>query len=304
MIERRTVGKTGLSVCRIGLSSAGITDETLDYAVGQGLNFIFHSTDLHAFAYQSSINALRRYCKRGSSLRDSIVLAACSYVNAADKVHAVLVDQIYTLGVDHVDIFLWGWVSGEQRPNSLLTAANRLKNPSSRAFVDNMIGRSREEADRIRSAGYARFVGISTHDRQLASQLYRDGNIDVLMVRYNIAHRGAETDVFEALQPGKPGIIVFNATHNSMGSFAGQSLPHFRQPVTHEELYQFVLARREVDVVLASLQNKHEIDRALAATRLHLQEQRCVELRAIGDVIRSEWHQVRRAAAQRSGGEI
>src|SRR5205085_1186588 len=39
-------------------------------------------------------------------------------------------------------------------------------------------------------------LGLTSHQRKLAAETARSGLLDLLMIRYNAAHRGAETDVF------------------------------------------------------------------------------------------------------------
>ena len=68
----------------------------------------------------------------------------------------------------------------------------------------------------LRNRGYARSVGVSTHDRKLAATISADPRLDVLMLRYNVAHRGAEDDVFPHLKSSRPGIVVFNVAHDGV----------------------------------------------------------------------------------------
>ena len=41
-----------------------------------------------------------------------------------------------------------------------------------------------------------RLLGLTSHQRKLAAETARSGLLDLLMIRYNAAHRGAETDIF------------------------------------------------------------------------------------------------------------
>src|SRR5207302_4135447 len=44
--------------------------------------------------------------------------------------------------------------------------------------------------------GRVRMLGLTSHQRPLAAEAARSGLLDMLMIRYNAAHRGAETEVF------------------------------------------------------------------------------------------------------------
>ncbi|MCB9783297.1 MAG: aldo/keto reductase [Candidatus Omnitrophica bacterium] len=60
-------------------------------------------------------------------------------------------------------------------------------------------------------------IGITSHRRRLAAEIAERGETDLLMIRYNAAHRGAETEVFpiasENANPGR-GLHL-----SSVGSF-------------------------------------------------------------------------------------
>src|SRR5262245_57345694 len=47
-----------------------------------------------------------------------------------------------------------------------------------------------------RQQGLLRMIGLTTHQRSLAAEILRARLLDLLMVRYNAAHRGAETEIF------------------------------------------------------------------------------------------------------------
>ena len=53
-------------------------------------------------------------------------------------------------------------------------------------------------AGRPSATAAVRRLGITTHQRPLAAEAARSGKLDLLMIRYNAAHRGAETEVFPA----------------------------------------------------------------------------------------------------------
>jgi aryl-alcohol dehydrogenase-like predicted oxidoreductase len=227
--------------------------EVLDYALSQGVNYVFYSSDMHAISYNRSRAALRKYCRGGSRRRNQVVLAAASYLCDPEKIMPAVIDQMVSLGVDHVDVFHWGWVTRGNQPGTLLAAAHDiLRTEEGRRYVDEMTRVTRQARDELRCRGYARFLGISTHDRVLAAELANNPLVDVVMFRYNVAHRGAEHDIFPALPHHRPGTVAFNATHSGAGSLTRRppGISGAKYAPTHSDLYRFVLDRPEIDLVL------------------------------------------------------
>ena len=55
-------------------------------------------------------------------------------------------------------------------------------------------------------------VGATTHDRSIAKRLALDSRVDVLMHRFNMAHRKATVEVFPAAIETRTPVVVFTAT--------------------------------------------------------------------------------------------
>jgi aryl-alcohol dehydrogenase-like predicted oxidoreductase len=100
-------------------------------------------------------------------------------------------------------------------------------------------------------------------------------DFDVVHLRYNAAHPGAEQDIFPNLPGnGRAGLVSFTAT--SWGQLVGKSVffrrgrsiaPRERVP-SGSDCYRFVLTRPEVDVCMAGPANAAQMDQALEALRL------------------------------------
>jgi aryl-alcohol dehydrogenase-like predicted oxidoreductase len=264
------LGRTDLQVCPIGIGCGiGISSADLAYAVDRGANYVFWSSDLHPTTYGPARDTLRALCGRGSPRRDRVVLAACSYLCDPEKIMSAVADQLLALKLDHVDVFFWGWVTRWGDPHELVARTRPVVcGADARGTIDAFFSLTRHVEDELRCRGYARYLGISTHDKAIAAQLAADELVDVVMLRYNIAHRGAEKVVFDTLRAGdRPGIVAFNTTHNASGSLtaAPPGLPAHCYRPTHADLYRFALDRPEVDVVLTGPQNREHIDHALSA---------------------------------------
>ncbi len=64
----------------------------------------------------------------------------------------------------------------------------------------------------LRDEGKVRWLCASTHDRPRAGRLAADSILDVLMIRYNAAHPGAEQEIFPHLAARRPAVVSYTAT--------------------------------------------------------------------------------------------
>ena len=114
------------------------------------------------------------------------------------------------------------------------------------------------------SAGLVRHLALSTHNRPLASALAKEAEYDVLHVRYNAIHRGAERDIFPHLPPreSRPGMVAFTATSwrqllTKSKLAAGERVP------SAADCYRFVLSHPAIDVCMAGPKNALQLKAAL-----------------------------------------
>jgi aryl-alcohol dehydrogenase-like predicted oxidoreductase len=134
--------------------------------------------------------------------------------------------RLRELGTDYLDVFQLYWLS----KMSALTAAVQ------------------EELVRLKEEGKVRAVGVSIHDRPRAGRLAEDSILDLLMIRYNAAHPGAEQDVFPHLAARRPALVAYTATAwrrllRAPRGWTGKVM-------TAGDCYRFCLASPHVDVVL------------------------------------------------------
>ncbi len=293
---RRLLGRTHLDVFPLGLGGGGSisTDDTI-YAVEKGINYLFFSSDLHHFAYQGLGRAIMQLCGKGARDRDSIVVATVSYVNDPEKLVAALYDQITELKLDYVDVFHWGWITDATDCARLLSSHRELTTDSiTTTMIRTLVGmqaRASEVSASLVTRGLARYVGASFHSRAKARAAI--DLLDVLMVRYNIAHRGFEVDLAPALPASKadaPGIVAFNTAHEGGRPFhlrpSGYD-PNWPVPSATDS-YRFALSHPAVDLVLTGLRNRHEIDEAVQSMgRGPLSESQLRFMSRYGDLIRT-----------------
>jgi aryl-alcohol dehydrogenase-like predicted oxidoreductase len=266
----RQLGKTGLQVSPLGIGAGiGISSEDVLYAFEHGINYFFFSSDLHHATYQHSARALRELCRCGSTVREQVVLATVTYINDPEKLTAILIDQLNELKVDYIDIFHWGWVTDSTNMLPLLKGSHKLKGSSTgHQSIRQLCQVTAEVNTELLRRGLVRYVGASFHSRTQARAWMR--NLDVLMLRYNIAHLGMEQDIVPFLYGDKnqdPGIVVFNSAHDKMGALhippPGYAMNQYVPSIP--DCYRFALTNPWVDLVLTGLRNRKEVDLALAA---------------------------------------
>ena len=108
----------------------------------------------------------------------------------------------------------------------------------------------REELQAVRESGLVRAVSISTHDRKFAVELAREGVLDAMMIRYNAAHRGAETEIFPHLPESNPAVVGFTATRWTRLLRPPRGYPNEARVPTAGMCYRFVLSNPAVHVCL------------------------------------------------------
>jgi predicted aldo/keto reductase-like oxidoreductase len=269
----RKLGRTDLTVSCLGLGGGGgISSEDTLYAFEQGINYFFYSSDLHHYIYSSMSDALRKLCGRKSSVREKVVLATVTYIKSPEMALSALLDQFLELKIDYIDILFWGWVGtndGSVLKDCLqLSPDLRGANSVYQRTVERMIGTS----ERLKQMGAVRYIGASFHDVNLARMWSKSPLLDVVMVRHNVAHRSAQSHLFNQLDvqnPQRPGIVTFKSTGSHSGALweAPPGLPKGCWRPSVPDFYRYSLSQNCVDVCLMGLQERWEIDAAIAAIR-------------------------------------
>src|SRR5271165_487410 len=166
-----------------------------------------------------------------------------SYSRIAALVPWSLERALKSLGMDHADILLLGLWNKDVSP----------------AIFD--------QALRLRERGLIRAIAVSTHNRpQAAALANHKGDVDVLHVRYNAVHPGAERDIFPKLPAPavRPGIVAFTATcwgdlMKPDNVSAGERIP------SADDCYRFNLTNPAVDLCLTGPRSVSDLTAALDA---------------------------------------
>ena len=242
-LERRPLGKTGLEVTPLVLTAGGVrgvnpkglklsADEVERAYHEHGINTFFANT-----LFPNVAEGIRRLIRAGH--RDDLVLVSMSSLPFGWSIRRNWEKQARAFGIDHIDVFLMGWVQG-------------------RWYLS---GRAWPTMERLREEGKVRAIGWSTHNRKMATELARERRPDVMMIRYNAAHRGAERDIFEPLGENCPGIIGYTATR--WGMLMRPPMEGV-QGMTAPECYRFALSHPAVCTVMCAARTRGEVDENVA----------------------------------------
>jgi len=259
------LGNTGITVCRLGLSATYRPGKRVIYkALDEGVDFFFcYGFDTHM------ISVLRDVLKNNRE-NYSVVTGAYNLLWTYPNLRRTLEKRLRQLHTDYIDVFLFLGVIKEKH------------------FTEQV----REELYRLREEGKARFVGISTHNRKFAGKLAAEGALDVIMMRYNAAHRGAEQDIFPYLNQYNPGVVSYTATRWRYLLKRPQGWPKEGLIPTAGMCYRFVLSNPHVDVCLTAPSNIKQLKENLVAFRQGpLGEDEMEFMRKFGDAVhhRKKW---------------
>ena len=136
--------------------------------------------------------------------------------------------------------------------------------------------------------------GLSTHRRGLAADALARG-IDPVMVRHNLAHRGAEAELFEDAERRGAGLITFsNLLYGRVFESSGVCAPP-----SPRECYAYSLAQPAVTATLSSPETHAQLEENLAALAHRLSPERVDELRRHGDAVHRRERRYRRLVRER-----
>jgi len=222
--EKVILGRTGLRVGRLGISSSfGAPAEAFEEAFEKGCNYFSWGTFVKGRSKEmkkSIINITNTY------QREDLVLSMFTYAHQAYITEKLFVRGLKELGIEFADILVLGYYP--KRPNQRI--------------IDGAL--------ELKENGLVRHIGISSHHRKVFADLFEEGLFDIYHIRYNAAHRGAETDTFPFINmENKPGIVTFTTTR------WGQLLDPKKMPDNVKvpsaiDSYRFVLSNPNVDICM------------------------------------------------------
>ncbi len=218
----RTLPHVGKRVLRLGLSASyGLDERGIRDALAAGMNYVFWSR------WSKPLTAALRDEIRKDRER-LVVVGGPTIGYARGAVRKAAERALRLLGTDYLDVFQLYWLGKMS------------------AWTRGTV----EELVRLRGEGKVRALGVSIHDRPRAGRLAEDSPLDLLMIRYNAAHPGAERDVFPHLERRRPAVVAYTAT-----CWRKLLRPprRWKGPAASAgDCYRFCLSSPHVDVVLCA----------------------------------------------------
>jgi aryl-alcohol dehydrogenase-like predicted oxidoreductase len=184
----------GVPVCRLGLASYGqtaITSDDLLRALDRGVNFFnWEGLAEGSSADRALTSAVASLGSRRSSVVVCVQFGARSKADAAAELQSVLA----ALNTDYIDVLTIYYVERADEWEEITSPGGALH------YLRDVL-----------RDGVVRRIGVTSHQRRLAATMAESGLLDLLMIRYNAAHRGAEQEVFPVTEPRRLPIIAYTA---------------------------------------------------------------------------------------------
>jgi predicted aldo/keto reductase-like oxidoreductase len=227
-------------ICRLGLASRGNTNLAVDdvfYAVNRGIHFLNWCGTPNPFA-----QALAQLGPRRSQVMISVQFEA----RTAKEARAELSHILRELHTDYLDVLTFYYVEE-------ISEWHEVTGP----------GGALEYCRAAQRDGMVRLLGLTSHQRPLAAEFARSGLLDLLMIRYNAAHRGAETEVFPVTDALKMPVVVYTclrwggllrATPDDPPGYVAPRAPAW---------YRFALQSPSVAAALMAPENRAELEEDL-----------------------------------------
>jgi len=258
--EKTTLGRTGLKVGRLGISSSfGAPAAAFEEAFERGCNYFNWGSFIKGRSSEMQ-RALINICRAGR--RNDLVIAMLTYAHNPFLTEHFFLKGLKDAAIDYADVLLLGWFP---------------KRPSQK-IIDSAL--------ELKEKGLVRFVGITGHNRKLFPELAEEGLFDVFHIRYNPTHRGAETEIFPFMEKdNRPGIVSFTATDWRKLLKPGR-MPPGETVLSASDCYRFVLSHPGVDVCMMGAKNLGQVQKNLKVLDSGpLTENELVRIRHIGDFV-------------------
>lgn len=260
---------------RLGLATRGdnrLSPDDVSCAVERGVNYL---------NWCGREDGLSRFVRESRSVRRDIVVAVQFKARTRDEADREL-DRIAEILGGPADILTLYYVESNEEWDRIVGPAGSW----------NVL------AERRRTRRLA-MIGVTTHQRPLAAkwagQVSLDGEprLDLLMVRYNAAHRGAEREVFPATEAlGTPVVCFTGLRWGALlepASIRTGSCEESGWAPSPAECYRFCLSNAAVSVMLTAPKTRAELEESLGLLDdwRAMDDEDAARMRAHGDRIRA-----------------
>lgn len=227
-------------VFRMGIAgNYGLDSSDIEWAAEQGANYWVWGASF------SKVTAGIKEVIRKDREQNVVALLGWGYFGR--QIRRSVEKALRTLNTDYLDVFKLGWLGR----TSLY----------SRDIIDSLL--------KLKQEGKIKALGTSIHDRKRAGRLALDSALDLLMIRYNAKHPGAEEDIFPHLKKRNPLVVSYTALAwgqlikpvpgIAMAPWPGSPGEAKIPPLTPELCYRFVLSNPHVHLVLTGPKNREQL---------------------------------------------
>jgi predicted aldo/keto reductase-like oxidoreductase len=227
-------------VCRLGLATRGtngLTPADIHHALDRGVNFL---------NWCGNPDGLSEAIAGLGPRRREVMVCVQFEARTADDARTELAAILRELRSDYIDVLTFYYVEEASEWQQIIGPGGALEYC--------------QEASRRREV---RVLGVTSHQRPLAADMARSGLLDLLMIRYNAAHRGAETDVFPTTDAlGLPVVVYTCLRWGALLRPTPDDPPGFVVPPA-PAWYRFALQSPSVTVALMSPESREELDEDL-----------------------------------------
>jgi predicted aldo/keto reductase-like oxidoreductase len=225
------------TVRRLGLATRGNTHLTPDdvwLALQAGINY---------WNWCGHEDGMAAAARELGSRRSDVVIAIQLESRDKESAQRELEDTLSHLRTDYIDIVTFYYVEHHQEWQEIISDRGAL--PVMRAARDQ---------------GLVRMIGLTTHQRSLGAEVLRSRKLDLLMARYNAAHRSAETSLFPIAQEFETPVVTFTSLRwKGLLHATPEDPPHFTLP-SAPDWYRLVLSNPAVAVALMAPDNRKELE--------------------------------------------
>jgi aryl-alcohol dehydrogenase-like predicted oxidoreductase len=209
-------------LCRLGLATRGtnrLTPADIRLALDRGVNFL---------NWCGNPDGLSEAIAGLGPRRREVMVCAQFEARAAAEAATELAAILRELGTDYVDVLTFYYVEEPAEWRQIIGPGGAL-----------------EYCRKAQREGRVRVLGLTSHQRPLAADMARSGLLDLLMIRYNAAHRGAETDVFPTTDALGLPVVVYTCLRCPRPGAHARAGRHGRQGATRARARPQVHSRRD-----------------------------------------------------------
>lgn len=230
------------AVCRLGLATRGNTrldPDDVHWAVERGVNYL---------NWCGKADGLSLAVAEMGARRADVVLAAQFKARTADEAQRELERILTETRSERLEVATFYYVESDEEWRKIVEP-----------------GGCWDFLQRSKHAGRLGLIGLTSHQRPLAARwagettAAGERRLDLLMIRYNAAHRGAERDVFPTTTRLGAPLVAFTGLRWRDLLKPTASDPDGFRPPSAADCYRFCLANPMVSVALTAPNGRGEL---------------------------------------------